>query len=68
MTKWDELPMARCSLLVGLRFSSQSSDQLALLFRELSLGREKMAADHGFNSNHHYWFIRQLPGELHALV
>ncbi len=29
-----ELPMRRCSLLVGLRSSSQSLDQLALLFRE----------------------------------
>ncbi len=39
-----------------------------LLLRGLSLGREKMAADHGFNSNHHYWFIRQLPGELRGAV
>ncbi len=29
-----ELPMGRCSLLVGLRSSSQSFDQPALLFRE----------------------------------
>ncbi len=30
-----ELSMGRCSLLVGLRSSSQSLDQLALLLREL---------------------------------
>ncbi len=29
-----ELPMRRCSLLVGLRSSSQYLDQLALMFRE----------------------------------
>ncbi len=34
MTKWGELPMGRCSLLVGLRISSQSLDQLVLMFRE----------------------------------
>ncbi len=34
MTKWGELPMGRCSLLVGLGSSSQSLDQLALMFRE----------------------------------
>ncbi len=37
MTKWEELPMGRCSLLAGLRSSSQSLDQIALLFRESSL-------------------------------
>ncbi len=34
VTKWEELPMGRCSLLVGLRSSSQSLDQVTLLFRE----------------------------------
>ncbi len=29
-----ELPMGRCSPLVGLRSSSQSLDQLELMFRE----------------------------------
>ncbi len=34
VTKWEELPIRRCSLLAGLRSSSQSLDQIALLFRE----------------------------------
>ncbi len=34
VAKWGELPMGRCSLLVWLRFSSQSLDQLALLLKE----------------------------------
>ncbi len=30
MTKWEELPMGRCSLLVGLRSSPQSLDLIAV--------------------------------------
>ncbi len=36
MTKWEELPMGRCSLLVGLRSSSQYLDQIALLQLKIS--------------------------------
>ncbi len=51
MTKWEELPMGRCSLLVGLRSSSQFLDQLALLFREfwrISWGYEGTQGFKGF--------------------
>ncbi len=34
VTKWEELPMGRCSLLVGLGSSSQSLDQIAQVLLE----------------------------------
>ncbi len=37
MTKWEVLPMGRCSLLVGLRSSSRSLDQIVLLFNKKML-------------------------------
>ncbi len=40
MTKWEELPMGRCSLLVGLRSSSQSLDQIFFQFFFLREGGE----------------------------
>ncbi len=45
MTKWEELPMGRCSLLVGLRSSSQSG--IWEVWRERLQIRESVGAMQG---------------------